>query len=345
LSHIFSYHLKKKCLLVGRIGGQYAKPRSFNHEIVNGEKVEVFRGEIVNNIEKDKRVPDPNKLIDAYNSSLTVNHYINEWNKYSDKTPNYYKEFTNSNCLNIKSPVLANMMKSLYNNFEGETKIDENIVFTSHEGLLLNYEECFVQKIKDKFYDLSSHLLWIGERTNSFHEAHVEFFSHLDNPIGIKVSTRLNIDDLVKIVKKLNPINEKGKILLILRLGVDNVNSYLNTLCKRITSEKLNVLWMCDPMHGNTKISQKTMLKTRYFDEIKTEIFKIIKVLKENLLNLNGIHLEATFEDITECIGGRESNIIEDDLIKNYTSYCDPRLNLDQSIELSYLVAEELKNN
>jgi len=330
--------------LIGRIGGQYAKPRSFNHEIVNGEKVEVFRGEIVNSIEKDKRVPDPNRLINAYNSSLTVCHYIDEWNKYSEKSSNYYREFTNSNSLNIKSPVLANLMKNIYNNFEkDEVNISENILFTSHEGLLLNYEECFVQKIKDKFYDLSSHLLWIGERTNGFHEANVEFFSHLDNPIGIKVSTRLNIDDLVKIVKKLNPINEKGKILLILRLGVDNVSSYLNILCKRIASEKINVLWMCDPMHGNTKISQKAMVKTRYFDEIKSEIFNTIKVLKENSLNLNGIHLEATFEDVTECIGGLESNIIEDELNKNYTSYCDPRLNLDQSIELSYFVAEELK--
>jgi 3-deoxy-7-phosphoheptulonate synthase len=200
-------------------------------------------------------------------------------------------------------------------------------VYSSHEGLLLPYEECFVRCVNNKYYDLSSHFLWIGERTNSLNEAHVEFFRGIENPIGIKVSTRLNINDLVEIIKIINPTNEEGKIVLISRLGVDNVSIYLGNLCTTIKQHDLKVLFMCDPNHGNTKMLNGH--KVRYFEDLKNEIIETNRVLLLNDFFLSGVHLEASCFHVTECIGGVENEITEIDGEK-YTTFCDPRLNVQQ---------------
>jgi 3-deoxy-7-phosphoheptulonate synthase len=202
-----------------------------------------------------------------------------------------------------------------------------NAIFTSHEGLLLPYEECFVREIDGKYYATSSHFLWIGERTNNINEAHVEFFRGIENPIGIKVSTRMKIEELIEIIKKLNPSNEEGKIVLITRFGVDNIKTYLESLCSQITQQGLNVLFMCDPNHGNTKLLNG--FKTRYFDDLKQEILETNTVLVQNGCFLSGIHLEASCFNVTECIGGLEDEVKDIDG-ERYTTYCDPRLNIQQ---------------
>lgn len=213
----------------------------------------------------------------------------------------------------------------------------------------MNYENCFLAKKNEKFYDLSAHNLWIGERTNNIKEAHIEFFSNLENPIGIKVSNRIVVEDLVDTIRKINPLNEKGKIILITRLGVNKVSEYLSKLCKKIIIEsnlflilEINVLWICDPMHGNTILLENKCKKIRYFDDIKMEILQTITILNENSLCLNGIHLESSYEEVTECLGGIDNIVNEDDLNNNYSTYCDPRLNLEQSLELTHLIASVL---
>jgi 3-deoxy-7-phosphoheptulonate synthase len=221
-------------------------------------------------------------------------------------------------------------MTEYYENFPSDIiDFEKNNIFTSHEGLLLNYEECFLRKINDDYYDLSGHFLWIGERTGNSDEAHIEFFRGINNPIGIKVSSRLNLDELMETIKILNPKNERGKIVLITRFGYDNAESSIENLCKKLSHYSINVVIICDPNHGNTKIHEISKKKVRYFDEIKNEIIITNKVLQNHGFVLSGIHLEATSFDITECIGGLDFQVtdIVDDL---YTTFCDPRLNLTQ---------------
>ena len=193
--------------------------------------------------------------------------------------------------------------------------------------MLLNYEECFIKDYDKKAYNLSGHLLWIGQRTLCKYEAHVEFFRGIENPIGIKVSNRTCVDDLIDIINILNPDNEKGKIILITRFGVDNTENYLTVLCDKIKLYKLKVIFICDPNHGNTKLLDDT--KVRYFDEMKEEFLITHRILNEKGMFLSGIHLEASCFKVSECIGGIENsvNFIEKDI---YTTYCDPRLNIQQ---------------
>lgn len=209
------------------------------------------------------------------------------------------------------------------------TDSNNSFIFTSHEGLLLNYEECFIRSIDNKYYNLSSHTQWIGERTNSIDEAHIEFFSGLENPIGVKVSSRTVLEDLIKTIKKLNPLNELGKIMLITRFGLNQVQNPLTLILEKIKLEKLNVLFICDPNHGNTKVDEKSKKKVRYFDDLKNEIILTNKILNDFNFHLSGIHLEASCYDVTECLGGIENKIEEIDEDK-YTTYCDPRLNFQQ---------------
>lgn len=222
-------------------------------------------------------------------------------------------------------------LSEMYSNFPNELvgPVEKTNIFTSHEGLLLNYEECFLRKIEDNHYAMSSHFLWIGERTGNIEEAHIEFFRGISNPIGIKVSSRTNFDELIEIIALLNPENEKGKIVLITRFGFMNVENNLESLCKKVKKSGLEVIFVCDPNHGNTKIHEASNKKVRFFDEMKNEIIITNKILKNNGFILSGIHLEASSFHITECIGGLDDEITEivDEL---YTSYCDPRLNMQQ---------------
>jgi 3-deoxy-7-phosphoheptulonate synthase len=224
-----------------------------------------------------------------------------------------------------------------------EDLIANNSVFISHEGLLLNYEECFLRNIENDYYDLSGHFLWIGihkysnklslgERTNSIDEAHVEFFRGVKNPVGIKVSSRTNLDNLIGTIKILNPKNKKGKIVLITRFGLDSVPSLLEAICKNVAESGVNVLFVCDPNHGNTKVLENGK-KVRFFDDIKKEIILTNRILQNNGQFLSGMHIESSCFHVTECIGGFE-NKVESIEEENYTTFCDPRLNMQQVINI-----------
>jgi 3-deoxy-7-phosphoheptulonate synthase len=240
-------------------------------------------------------------------------------------TISQYKDNLNLN--KHVSECLIKKINNYYDTIENEKKIINNTIYSSHEGLLLNYEECFLREYNKKLYAMSGHLLWIGQRTLSKVEAHVEFFRHTENPIGLKVGHKLNEEELIDIIKILNPNNELGKIILITRFGLNNIETYLNNLCIRLKEDGLNVLFICDPNHGNTKVLEDT--KVRYFDEMFAEIRLVNKILKKHALHLSGIHLEASCFKVTECIGGLADKVdrIDKEL---YTTYCDPRLNIQQ---------------
>jgi 3-deoxy-7-phosphoheptulonate synthase len=267
-------------------------------------------------------------MYEAYNHSVTTINQIKDWNHHGNKSLANFRRVYSENQFELKSDKFIKKLVEYYDTFPGEviSKVEENKIYTSHEGLLLNYEECFVRQFEEKYYDLSAHFLWIGERTGTLTEAHVEFFRGLQNPIGIKTSSRTNLDDLIEMIQLINPQNLKGKIVIITRFGIELAETCLESLSLKIKHSGLNVLFVCDPNHGNTKVHQSSKKKVRYFDELRDEILITHKILNKNGLTLNGIHLEASSFNITECLGGLDNTIseIEHD---GYTTFCDPRLN------------------
>jgi 3-deoxy-7-phosphoheptulonate synthase len=285
-------------------------------------------------------------MLEAYNNSTITINQINNWNFYGDKTIKTFKNIYKENKYALKSQIMLSKLLDYYDNFRSEDH--ENFIFTSHEGLLLHYEECLLREINENFFDLSSHFLWIGERTGNINEAHIEFFRGIQNPIGIKVSSRMDFDQLTAIIKLLNPENKKGKIVLITRFGCNQVKNSLETLCNKIIEEKLEVIFMCDPNHGNTKVLKEIDKKVRYFDDMLNEILQTNSILNKNKLHLSGIHLEASSLNVTECLGGLENDVTEINH-ELYTTYCDPRLNMQQAYQLCDYVgkflASECVNN
>ena len=215
--------------------------------------------------------------------------------------------------------------------------------YTSHEALLLNYEQQFTRNLvgSNKYYDLSAHLLWIGDRTRGVDDAHVEFMRGLENPVAFKVGPSISGDDLIKLLDILNPKNEAGKITLITRVGAGKVESLLPKLIEKVKSEGKRVIWSCDPMHGNT-VKSSTGYKTRKFDDILSEIKSFLQIHKSMGTYAGGVHFEMTGQDVTECLGGNQA-ISELDLQNRYHTHCDPRLNSSQSLELAFLIAQELQ--
>lgn len=336
LGKIIEESLQVPVVVLGRIAGQYAKPRSDDYEIINGEKVPVFRGEIVNSIDPAKRSPDPKRLIEAYFRSAATMNLLRQFPDLGISSNNAINELVEAG---IKENEVTNQLFMRYESAMSRGKFKN--LYVSHEALLLNYEECLVRKSEEgQFYALSAPFLWIGERTRSLKDAHLEFASGISNPIGIKISEKVTPEDLVAIIRKLNPKNEPGKLTLITRFGVSKAEKVLPPLIEAVKTNKLNVLWFADVVHGNTiKVDG---IKTRLYDDLKKELLDVIGVLKEQGLKLNGIHLEVTPDNVTECLGGYCRKIEKEDLPKNYTSLCDPRLNLTQSIELIMEVAQEL---
>jgi 3-deoxy-7-phosphoheptulonate synthase len=318
---------------VGRIGGQYAKPRTCDYETLGDKKVQVFRGEIVNDISPDKRIPDPERMYSAYMKSILTMDEIFKWNVNGERNSQFFKNILIQNKYELPSESFRAKLLSYYELMEDKKETFSTKVYTSHEGLLLPYEQCFLQMKEDKNYDLSAHLLWIGERTNNPKEAHVEFFRGIENPLGIKISGRTNLDELITIINTLNPENEKGKIVLITRFGSEIAETCLEALCEKLKILNLNVIFFCDPNHGNTKQDDESKKKVRYFHEMKEEIIVTHKILSKHGMFLSGIHLESSSFHVTECLGG-ESMKVERINIENYTSYCDPRLNMLQTMEL-----------
>ena len=341
---------------VGRMAGQFAKPRSSPTEKINDVELESYKGDIINGIQFDKsqRDPDPERMLKAYSQAAsTLNllrafadggyadlRFVNSWNMGFLKTgPEYsrYRDLANKIQENL------NFMEALGIDSDNTPQLRKTDYYTCHEALLLPYEEALtrVDSTTGDVYDTSAHFVWIGDRTRFENSAHVEFCSGIQNPVGIKCGPSLNHDELIKIIDKLNPKNESGRITLIARYGNENVSKYLPNLVDRVQSEGRLVVWSCDPMHGNTTKSADGT-KTRPFDKILSEVKNNIQIHRAQGSWLGGIHLEMTGQNVTECTGGLDE-ISESDLKDRYHTHCDPRLNANQAIELAFLISDELK--
>ncbi|RMT29535.1 Phospho-2-dehydro-3-deoxyheptonate aldolase, s II [Pseudomonas syringae pv. spinaceae] len=339
---------------VGRMAGQFAKPRSANDEVIDGVTLPAYRGDIVNSIGFDEksRVPDPERLIQAYNqSTATLNllrafaqggfadlHQVHKWNL----------DFIANSALADKYSQLAGRIDETLAfmracGMDSSPQLRETSFFTAHEALLLNYEEAFVRRdsLTNDYYDCSAHMLWIGDRTRQLDGAHVEFLRGVNNPIGVKVGPSMNIDDLIRLIDILNPDNDPGRLNLIARMGANKVADHLPQLIRAVEREGRKVLWSSDPMHGNT-IKASSGYKTRDFAQILGEVKQFFQVHQAEGTYAGGIHIEMTGQNVTECIGGARP-ITEDGLSDRYHTHCDPRMNADQSLELAFLIAETLK--
>ena len=343
---------------VGRMAGQFAKPRSSPTEQKNGQELESYKGDIINGIEFDETVrkPDPDRMLKAYSQAAsTLNllrafadggyadlRFVNSWNMGFLKSGSEYERYRK---LANKIQESLNFMDALGVTTDNAPQLRKTDYYTCHEALLIPYEEALtrVDSTSGDIYDTSAHFVWIGDRTRFENSAHVEFCKGIKNPIGIKCGPSTDHDDLIKIIDKINPDNTAGRITLIARYGNDKVDNLLPKLIKRITDEGRIVVWSCDPMHGNT-IKSSNGTKTRPFDKILSEVKKNIQLHNSLGSWFGGIHLEMTGQNVTECTGGIEE-ISESDLKDRYHTHCDPRLNANQAIELAFLIADELKNN
>ena len=353
---VLTFGSKKPVVKIGRMAGQFAKPRSAEFEIVNNQKLPSYRGDIINDIGPNlkSREPDPKRMLQAYTqSAASVNllrafsqggfadiRQVHAWTLENTRTGSRYTQFSE---LAERISEALDFMEAAgvsSNNTQTLRKVD---FFTSHEALLLEYEEalCRIDSLTGNPIAGSGHMLWIGDRTRDPDEAHVDFSSGVENPIGLKCGPSLTKDDLMRLVQKLNPKNEMGRLTLITRFGHDKVLDSLPKLIQTVKSEGFNVVWCCDPMHGNT-VKSSSGFKTRRFDHILGEVQNSFKAHRLEGTYLGGVHFEMTGKDVTECTGGVQL-IADEDLSLRYHTACDPRLNASQSLELAFLVAEQLK--
>jgi len=356
MSTIISYGASIDIIKIGRMAGQYAKPRTLKLEERKGISLPSYRGDSINEIEftENARTPNPLNLIKAYNQSLaTLNllkslinnefknlDYFSLWDKKIFNNPGIYNRFENTIKTISKSLKFLNVLGKDINLFK-QKRFNE--FYISHESLILDYETAFTKNLNNDYYNSSTHMLWLGDRTRNINSAHVEYLSNVINPIGIKCGPLLDIDDLQAIIKKINPLNEQGKIMLICRFGEKFITKKMPQLINMVIKNKFNVIWMSDPMHGNTYQS-KTDYKTRNFKTIINELNLFFEITSSHSIYAGGIHFEFTPNDVTECLGGIR-NIQESDLHLKYETACDPRLNHEQSIELAFTVADLIKKN
>tara|TARA_B100000686_G_scaffold352821_1_gene456121 strand:- start:866 stop:2215 length:1350 start_codon:yes stop_codon:yes gene_type:complete len=357
MSLVLTYGASCNIIKVGRIAGQFAKPRSSNTEKRGTIELPSYRGDAVNDIKFSlkERTPNPKRLLQAYNQAAATLNLLRAfttggfadlnqaqlWNQeFISKSPQgkRYANITN------KIDDALTFMKSVGINTQINTQLKSTEFYTSHEALLLGYEESLTRKdsLTKEWYDCSGHFLWIGDRTRQLDGAHVEFLSGINNPIGIKVGPSITQNELLQLCEKLNPNNEWGRLSLITRMGAENIRKMLPPLIKTIKKNKKHVLWVCDPMHGNT-YKTKTGYKTRHFDTILEEIEHFFAIHKAEQTIPGGVHFELTGENVTECMGGARQ-ISDTDLRKNYETACDPRLNNEQSLELGFLITDLLRN-
>ena len=353
---VLTFGSKKPVVKIGRMAGQFAKPRSADYETVNDQKLPSYRGDIINDIAPDlkSREPDPKRMLQAYTqSAASVNllrafsqggfadiRQVHSWTLENTRTGSRYTQFSE---LAERISEALDFMEAAGispNNTQTLRKVD---FYTSHEALLLEYEEalCRIDSLTGNPIAGSGHMLWIGDRTRDPDGAHVDFCSGVENPIGLKCGPSLSKDDLVRLVQKLNPKNEMGRLTFITRFGHNKVLDYLPRLIKIVQSEGLNVVWCCDPMHGNT-VKSTSGFKTRPFDHVLAEVQNSFTAHRSEGTYLGGVHFEMTGKDVTECTGGLQL-IDDEDLSLRYHTACDPRLNASQSLELAFLVAEQLE--
>jgi 3-deoxy-7-phosphoheptulonate synthase len=358
MNMVLMYSTGKPVVKVGRIAGQFAKPRSSDFEEVDGVKLPSYRGDIINSIEftKEARVPNPNNMIQAYNQAGATLNLLRAFSRggLADlaKVHQWNLEFIKDNPLGKKYDELSDKIDHSMK-FMAACGLDSNMMpqlhqttlYTSHEALLLNYEEPLTRQDSDgDWYNCSAHMLWIGDRTRDLNEAHIEYFRGIENPIGCKVGPTMGEDELVELIKKLNPKNEEGRLNLIVRMGASKIKEYFPPLLKRVKEEGLNVVWSSDPMHGNVEKSS-TGFKTRNFDNILSEVEQFFAIHHAMGTVPAGIHLEMTGNDVTECTGSTSSPITDDSLASRYHTQCDPRLNASQALELSFMLSDRMRNS
>jgi 3-deoxy-7-phosphoheptulonate synthase len=353
---VLTYGAGVPVVKVGRMAGQFAKPRSSSVEKIGDVELPSYRGDNVNGFEftAESRLPDPERMVQAYNqSAATLNllrafaqggyadlHEVNRWNldfvRNSPASERYHD-------LAARLDETLNFMAACGLTSATTPQIAETDFFTSHEALLLQYEEALtrVDSTSGDWYDCSAHMLWIGDRTRQPDGAHVEFLRGVKNPIGMKVGPSLKPDELIRLLDQLNPENEPGRLTLISRMGADKVESALPALLRAVKREGRAVVWSCDPMHGNT-IKSSSGYKTRPFDRILAEVRGFFAAHMAEGTYAGGVHVEMTGKDVTECTGGAQA-ISDATLADRYHTYCDPRLNGAQALELAFLVAEQLK--
>lgn len=351
---VLTYGAKVPVVKVGRMAGQFAKPRSAPTESVDGVELQSYRGDIINEIEftEDARTPVPEKMLQAYTqAAATLNllrafskggfadvHHVHSWTLgFTDRDEaQKYRNIANRIQDTLDFMAAAGLTS------ERAHELDTVDFFTSHEALLLEYEEalCRIDSTTGLPLAGSGHMIWIGDRTRQLDGAHVEFARGVQNPIGLKCGPSMTEDDLRSLMARLNPENEPGRLTLIVRVGAGNVGTHLPRLIKAVKQEGAEVVWSSDPMHGNT-IKSSTGYKTRPFDAVLREVREFFQIHASEGTIPGGVHVEMTGKDVTECTGGVRA-VSEQDLSDRYHTACDPRLNASQALELAFLVAEEL---
>ncbi len=354
---VLTFAGRKPVVKVGRIAGQFAKPRSSSIEQIGDVELPSYRGDIINGMgfTPEERVPDPQRLLKAYNQSAATLNLIRAFagGGYADlyNIHRWTLGFAADNAYGAKYRDLADkigealaFMEAVGVTPETHPDLSRVEVFTSHEALLLNVESALTRLDggSGEWFDTSAHMLWIGERTRQLDGAHVEFMRGIKNPIGVKCGPTMEADDLLPLIDALNPDNISGRLTLIGRFGHDKVGKRLPGLMRAVKAAGKKVIWSIDPMHGNTLMAASGY-KTRPFDRILGEVKGFIDVAESEGVHPGGVHLEMTGQNVTECIGGAQA-VSEDDLSSRYHTHCDPRLNADQALELAFLVAERLKS-
>ncbi|MFY9240716.1 MAG: 3-deoxy-7-phosphoheptulonate synthase class II [Roseovarius sp.] len=354
MAMVLTYGAKVPVVKVGRMAGQFAKPRSAPMEVVGGTELPSYRGDIINELAFTEagRIPDPTKMLQAYTQSAATLNLLRAFSKggYADMTKvhNWTLGFTEGEKAARYREMAERISDALdFMRAAGVTSESTEVLqtvdfYTSHESLLLEYEEALTRldSTSGNWLAGSGHMIWIGDRTRQPDGAHVEFARGVLNPVGLKCGPTTTAEDLKLLMSRLNPANEPGKLTLIARFGAGNVGEHLPRLIRAVREEGASVTWVCDPMHGNT-IKSASGYKTRPFDAVLREVRDFFGVHKAEGTIPGGVHFEMTGQDVTECTGGVHA-ITDEDLSHRYHTACDPRLNASQSLELAFLVAEEL---
>ena len=354
MAMVLTYGAKVPVIKVGRMAGQFAKPRSAPTETLDGVELPSYRGDIINELafKPEARTPDPRKMLQAYTqAAATLNllrafstggyadvHQVHQWTLgfAEGEKAERYREMAG------RISDTLDFMRAAGIDSTNAPSLQSVDFYTSHEGLLLEYEEalCRLDSTSGKWLAGSGHMLWIGDRTRQPDGAHVEFCRGVLNPIGLKCGPTMETDDLKRLLARLNPENEAGRLTLIARFGAGKVGEHLPRLIRTVREEGADVVWVCDPMHGNT-IKSATGFKTRPFDSVLREVQEFFAIHRAEGTIPGGVHFEMTGQDVTECTGGVHA-VLEENLADRYHTACDPRLNASQSLELAFLVAEEL---
>ncbi len=354
MAMVLTYGAKVPVVKVGRMAGQFAKPRSAPTEVKNGVELPSYRGDIINELDftPESRIPNPRKMLEAYTQAAATLNLLRAFSTggYADvhKVHSWTLGFTEDEKAERYRDVANRISDTL--DFMAAAGVDSDRAhalqtvdfYTSHEALLLEYEEslCRLDSTSGQWLAGSGHMIWIGDRTRQPDGAHVEFCSGVQNPIGLKCGPTTTADDLKVLMAKLNPENEAGRLTLIARFGAGQVGDHLPRLIKTVQEEGANVVWSCDAMHGNT-IKSSTGYKTRPFDSVLREVREFFEIHSAEGTIPGGVHFEMTGKDVTECTGGVYA-VSDEDLSDRYHTACDPRLNASQALELAFLVAEEL---